>query len=437
MTISTAQVQERLAKLIDPVAGIDYVSGKMLKGVETDDAGGVTVKVELGYPARFAAQSVKATVEATLKELGIENPVAEVTQNIIAHKVQGTQRVMPGVKNIIAVSSGKGGVGKSTVAANLALALAYEGARVGVLDADVYGPSQPTMLGVHGSPMTVDGKTMEPLESLGLQVNSVGFMVDEDQPMIWRGPMASGALTQLLTLTNWRDLDYLIVDMPPGTGDIQLTLSQSSPLTGAVVVTTPQDIALIDAKKGLKMFEKVNVPLLGIVENMSVFICPCCGEVTHIFGEGGAKRMSEQCGVPMLGELPLSADGRSRAGKRCSQDVPCNCNEDCRLYCKTRQGLHGPHADHLGEKRLKHLSGANENARGCNRAARAFLSLKGGTQRGMPIQVLIVKGRCFNAEDLVQLRRSRRVLQEHPFFREDIVASSESGQRALVEPRQN
>ena len=294
MTISTAQVQERLAKLIDPVAGIDYVSGKMLKGVETDDAGGVTVKIELGYPARFAAQSVKATVEAALKELGIENPVAEVTQNIIAHKVQGTQRVMPGVKNIIAVSSGKGGVGKSTVAANLALALAYEGARVGVLDADVYGPSQPTMLGVHGSPMTVDGKTMEPLESLGLQVNSVGFMVDEDQPMIWRGPMASGALTQLLTLTNWRDLDYLIVDMPPGTGDIQLTLSQSSPLTGAVVVTTPQDIALIDA-------------------NMSVFICPCCGEVTHIFGEGGAKRMSEQYGVPMLGELPLSPAIREAA----------------------------------------------------------------------------------------------------------------------------
>ena len=327
--------------------------GKMLKGVETDDAGGVTVKVELGYPARFAAQSVKATVEATLKELGIENPVAEVTQNIIAHKVQGTQRVMPGVKNIIAVSSGKGGVGKSTVAANLALALAYEGARVGVLDADVYGPSQPTMLGVHGSPMTVDGKTMEPLESLGLQVNSVGFMVDEDQPMIWRGPMASGALTQLLTLTNWRDLDYLIVDMPPGTGDIQLTLSQSSPLTGAVVVTTPQDIALIDAKKGLKMFEKVNVPLLGIVENMSVFICPCCGEVTHIFGEGGAKRMSEQYGVPMLGELPLSPAIREAAdsGRPTVAAEPESAAAKMyraiamkirRLYCKTRQGLHGP-----------------------------------------------------------------------------------------------
>ena len=321
MTISTAQVQERLAKLIDPVAGIDYVSGKMLKGVETDDAGGVTVKIELGYPARFAAQSVKATVEAALKELGIENPVAEVTQNIIAHKVQGTQRVMPGVKNIIAVSSGKGGVGKSTVAANLALALAYEGARVGVLDADVYGPSQPTMLGVHGSPMTVDGKTMEPLESLGLQVNSVGFMVDEDQPMIWRGPMASGALTQLLTLTNWRDLDYLIVDMPPGTGDIQLTLSQSSPLTGAVVVTTPQDIALIDAKKGLKMFEKVNVPLLGIVENMSYFKCPDCGNVHYIYGKSHVDEKAAEHGIDTVAKLPMDPQVAAKVDAGCAEDL--------------------------------------------------------------------------------------------------------------------
>lgn len=313
MTISTAQVQEHLSHLIDPVIGADYVSTRMLKAVETDAEGGVTVRIELGYPCRFTADSVRAAVEASVRELGVERVTAEVTQNIIAHKVQGTQRVMPGVKNIIAVSSGKGGVGKSTVAANLALALAHEGARVGVLDADVYGPSQPTMLGVHGSPMTVDGKTMEPLESLGLQVNSVGFMVDEDEPMIWRGPLAAGALTQLLTLTNWKDLDYLVVDMPPGTGDIQLTLSQSSPVTGAVVVTTPQDIALIDAKKGLKMFEKVNVPLLGIIENMSLFICPCCGEVTHIFGEGGAKRMSEQYGVPLLGELPLNPAIREAA----------------------------------------------------------------------------------------------------------------------------
>ncbi|KAB7650558.1 iron-sulfur cluster carrier protein ApbC [Sutterella faecalis] len=313
MTISTSQVEERLSKLIDPVVGTDYVSARMLKGIETDDKGGVVVHIELGYPARFAIESVKAAVESAVKELGAETVRADVKQNIIAHKVQGTQRVLPGVKNIIAVSSGKGGVGKSTVSANLALALSYEGAKVGVLDADVYGPSQPTMLGAHGQPMTVDGKTMEPLEAHGIQINSVGFMVDEDEPMIWRGPMASGALNQLLTLTNWHDLDYLIVDMPPGTGDIQLQLSQSSPLTGAVVVTTPQDIALIDAKKGLRMFEKVNVPLIGIIENMSVFICPCCGKVQHIFGEGGAKRMSETYGVPLLGELPLSADIREAA----------------------------------------------------------------------------------------------------------------------------
>ena len=290
MTISTSQVEERLSKLIDPVVGTDYVSARMLKGIETDDKGGVVVHIELGYPARFAIESVKAAVESAVKELGAEKVCADVKQNIIA------------------VSSGKGGVGKSTVSANLALALSYEGAKVGVLDADVYGPSQPTMLGAHGQPMTVDGKTMEPLEAHGLQINSVGFMVDEDEPMIWRGPMASGALNQLLTLTNWHDLDYLIVDMPPGTGDIQLQLSQSSPLTGAVVVTTPQDIALIDAKKGLRMFEKVNVPLIGIIENMSVFICPCCGKVQHIFGEGGAKRMGETYGVPLLGELPLSAE---------------------------------------------------------------------------------------------------------------------------------
>lgn len=317
MTISTTQVQERLSRLIDPVVGADYVSTRMLKGIETNDAGGVAVRIELGYPARFAADSVRAAVESAVKELGVADVTVDVKQNIIAHKVQGTQRVMPGVKNIIAVSSGKGGVGKSTVSANLALALAHEGARVGVLDADVYGPSQPTMLGAHGQPMTVDGKTMEPLVAHGLEINSIGFMVDEDEPMIWRGPMASGALNQLLTLTNWHDLDYLIVDMPPGTGDIQLQLSQSAPLTGAVVVTTPQDIALIDAKKGLRMFEKVNVPILGIVENMSVFICPCCGKVDHIFGEGGAKRMCAQYGVPLLGELPLSADIRSAADGGC------------------------------------------------------------------------------------------------------------------------
>ena len=313
MTISTEEVKARLAQLVDPVTGTDYVSSRMLQGVETDQQGGVVVRVTLGYPAKYRAQAVGEAIGEALDGLGASSVKVEVTQDIIAHKVQGTLRVMPGVKNIIAVSSGKGGVGKSTVAANLALALSHEGARVGVLDADVYGPSQPTMLGAHGAPMTADGTTMEPLESHGLQINSVGFMVGEDEPMIWRGPMAAGALEQLLKLTNWHDLDYLVVDMPPGTGDIQLTLSQSVPITGAVVVTTPQDIALIDAKKGLRMFEKVNVPILGIVENMSVFICPHCGEVTHIFGEGGADRMSEQYGVLVLGHLPLSAQIREEA----------------------------------------------------------------------------------------------------------------------------
>lgn len=313
MTISTAEIQDCLKGLMDPVLQTDYVSAKAVKSVETTATGGVKVKVALGYPARSYIEPVKAQITEALRAKGIEDVDVEVTQDIIAHKVQGTLRVLPGVKNIIAISSGKGGVGKSTVSANIALALAHEGARVGVLDADVYGPSQPTMLGASGTPMSADGQTMEPLESHGLQISSVGFMVDEDEPMIWRGPMAAGALEQLLKLTNWKDLDYLIVDMPPGTGDIQLTLSQSVPITGAVVVTTPQDIALIDAKKGLKMFEKVNVPILGVVENMSVFVCPHCGGVEHIFGEGGAKEMSEQYDVPMLGDLPLSPKIRFQA----------------------------------------------------------------------------------------------------------------------------
>ena len=306
MTISTEAIKSALSALIDPVTGTDYVSGKMFKSAETDENGNVKVFIELGYPAKHRAEAVGQAVGEAVRAAGAASVEVSVTQNIIAHKVQGTLRVMPGVKNIIAVSSGKGGVGKSTVSANLALALAHEGARVGVLDADIYGPSQPKMLGASGQPVSADGKTMEPMESLGLQINSIGFMIEEDDPMIWRGPMAAGALQQLITQTNWHDLDYLIVDMPPGTGDIQLTLSQQVPLTGAVVVTTPQDIALIDAKKGLRMFQKVNVPILGIIENMSVFICPHCGEVEHIFGEGGAKRMSEQYGVPLLGELPLS-----------------------------------------------------------------------------------------------------------------------------------
>ena len=267
---------------------------------------GIALKDKTEKAQKSWAQKVGEAVGEALKQAGAATVEVSVRQEIIGHKVQGTTKALPNVKNIIAVSSGKGGVGKSTVSANLALALSLEGARVGVLDADIYGPSQPTMLGAHGQPLSSDGKMMEPLVSHGLEINSIGFMVSEDEPMIWRGPLAAGALTQLLNQTNWHDLDYLIIDMPPGTGDIQLTLSQSVPITGAVVVTTPQDIALIDAKKGLRMFQKVNVPILGIVENMSVFICPKCGEQHHIFGEGGAKRMCEQYGVPLLGELPLS-----------------------------------------------------------------------------------------------------------------------------------
>lgn len=304
--ITENEARAVLAQQKEPVTGADYVSGKMLESLTVNEAGDVTVSIRLGYPAKSTAQSVGEAVGEALKAAGAASVEVNVRQEIIGHKVQGTTKALPNVKNIIAVSSGKGGVGKSTVSANLALALSLEGARVGVLDADIYGPSQPTMLGAHGQPMSADGKMMEPLTSHGLEINSIGFMVSEDEPMIWRGPLAAGALQQLLNQTNWHDLDYLIIDMPPGTGDIQLTLSQSVPITGAVVVTTPQDIALIDAKKGLRMFQKVNVPILGIVENMSVFICPKCGEAHHIFGEGGAARMCEQYGVPLLGELPLS-----------------------------------------------------------------------------------------------------------------------------------
>jgi ATP-binding protein involved in chromosome partitioning len=238
---------------------------------------------------------------------------AHLTSRITAHAVQRGVQLLPGVKNIVAVASGKGGVGKSTMAVNLALALAAEGASVGVLDADIYGPSQPMMLGIEGRPESADGKTMEPLENYGVQVMSIGFLVAADEAMIWRGPMATQALEQLLRQTNWKDLDYLVVDMPPGTGDIQLTLSQRVPMTGAVIVTTPQDIALLDARKGIKMFEKVGVPILGIVENMAVHVCSNCGKAEHIFGEGGGQRMAAEYGMDYLGALPLDIRIREQA----------------------------------------------------------------------------------------------------------------------------
>jgi ATP-binding protein involved in chromosome partitioning len=244
---------------------------------------------------------------------GVTQASVNVYSKIVSHSVQRGVKLVPGIKNIIAVASGKGGVGKSTTAANLALALAAEGAKVGLLDADIYGPSQPMMLGIDRRPESEDGKTMEPLENHGVQVMSIGFLVDQDEAMIWRGPMATQALEQLLRQTNWKDLDYLIVDMPPGTGDIQLTLSQRVPMTGAVIVTTPQDIALLDAKKGIKMFEKVGVPILGIVENMAVHVCSNCGHVEHIFGADGGRKMAEQYNMDYLGALPLDINIRLQA----------------------------------------------------------------------------------------------------------------------------
>jgi ATP-binding protein involved in chromosome partitioning len=244
---------------------------------------------------------------------GVKNVSTNVTMNIVAHTVQRGVKLMPNVKNIIAISSGKGGVGKSTTAVNLALALAAEGATVGILDADIYGPSQPMMLGITGRPESIAENTIEPMEGHGLQASSIGFLIDPDSPMVWRGPMVTSALEQLLRQTNWRDVDYLIVDMPPGTGDIQLTLSQKVPVTGAVIVTTPQDIALLDARKGLKMFEKVGIPIIGVVENMSIYICPNCDHQEHIFGQGGGQKMCNDYGVDFLGSLPLNLSIREQA----------------------------------------------------------------------------------------------------------------------------
>ena len=311
--LQEASLLERLRTVIDPQTGQDFVSTRQLKNLRIEGRD-VSFDVELGYPARSQVAALRKALIAAVKSAGdVENVSVNVGWKIVAHAVQRGVQLLPRVKNIIAVASGKGGVGKSTTTANLALALAAEGARVGILDADIYGPSQPMMMGIQGRPESADGKTMEPLENHGVQVMSIGFLVDDDQAMIWRGPMATQALEQLLRQTNWADLDYLLVDMPPGTGDIALTMSQRVPITGAVIVTTPQDIALIDAKKGLTMFEKVGVPVLGIVENMAVFCCPNCGHSEAIFGEGGGRRMAEQYGVDYLGALPLTTRIRQQA----------------------------------------------------------------------------------------------------------------------------
>jgi ATP-binding protein involved in chromosome partitioning len=313
MAVTEQAVMAAIAGVIDPNTGRDFVSSKSIKNFTLTD-GDVAFEVELGYPAKSQIPGFrKALIAAAKGVAGVDNVSVNVVSRIVAHSVQRGVQLLPKVKNIVAVASGKGGVGKSTTAVNLALALAAEGASVGLLDADIYGPSVPMMMGIDGRPESEDGQTMQPLENFGVQVMSIGFLVAHDEAMIWRGPMATQALEQLLRQTNWRELDDQIVDMPPGTGDIQLTLSQRVPMTGAVVVTTPQDIALLDAKKGIKMFEKVGVPILGIVENMAVHVCSNCGHVEHIFGADGGRRMAEDYKMDYLGALPLNMQIRLQA----------------------------------------------------------------------------------------------------------------------------
>jgi ATP-binding protein involved in chromosome partitioning len=306
MAVTTEAVREALHDLVDPNTRKDYVSTRSARNIRVEDAD-VSLDIELGYPAKTQLDGIRRAVIARLRSIpGIGNISVNVTVKVVAHTVQRGLKPLPGVKNIIAVASGKGGVGKSTTAVNLALALAQEGATVGLLDADIYGPSQPQMLGLVGQrPESQDGVSMDPLRAHGLQAMSIGFMIDIDSPMVWRGPMVTQALEQLLKQTNWQDVDYLVVDMPPGTGDTQLTLAQKVPVTGAVIVTTPQDIALIDARKGLKMFEKVGIPILGLVENMSIHICSKCGHEEHIFGQGGGEQMCKDYETELLGCLPL------------------------------------------------------------------------------------------------------------------------------------
>ncbi|MEY2890143.1 MAG: iron-sulfur cluster carrier protein ApbC [Pseudomonadota bacterium] len=313
MPVTESALLQALQTVIDPNTGSDFVSTRQLKNLRIDGAE-VSFDVVLGYPGKSQFAALRTALsEAARSVPGVAGVHAKLSSQVVAHAVQRGVALLPKVKNIIAVASGKGGVGKSTTAVNLALALAAEGATVGLLDADIYGPSQPMMMGISGQPESADGKTMEPMRNHGVEVMSIGFLVDAANPMIWRGPMATQALEQLLRQTNWGDLDYLIVDMPPGTGDIQLTLSQKVPLTGAVIVTTPQDIALLDARKGLKMFEKVGVPILGIVENMAVHVCTNCGHVEHIFGADGGKKMAAEYGVDYLGALPLNLSIRESA----------------------------------------------------------------------------------------------------------------------------
>ena len=300
----TARLTGALEGLPEPISGLLLAPPGAHWEVRV--AGGeCRVGLSLGWPGAGSAAALRARVETVVVAQGLALADFRVGSRIAAHAVQPGLSPLPRVRNVIAVGSGKGGVGKSTTAVNLALALQRLGARVGILDADVYGPSVPAMLGLSGRPESPDDKSIEPLRAFGVEAMSIGLLVDQDTPMIWRGPMATSALTQLFADTRWGDLDYLLVDLPPGTGDIQLTLAQKIPVAGAVIVTTPQEIATLDARKALKMFEKVKVPVLGIVENMAVHVCSNCGHAEHLFGQGGGEAMAAQYGVPLLGSLPL------------------------------------------------------------------------------------------------------------------------------------
>ena len=307
MTMTRDDIEGQLKKVIDPNTGLDLVTGKNIENI-TMDGNTVNISIALGYPAKGFIPELTEMIRKVIPDAEVQ-----VTSNVVAHEVQEGVKPLRGVKNIIAVASGKGGVGKSTMSVNLALALSAEGAKVGILDADIYGPSQPRMLGISGKPESRDGKTLEPMSSYNIQAMSIGFLVDEESPMIWRGPMVTQALEQLLKDTQWDDLDYLIIDMPPGTGDVQLTLAQKVPVSGSVIVTTPQDIALLDARKAYKMFDKVEIPVLGVVENMSTHICSECGHEELIFGAGGGQAMASDYGTDFLGDVPLDRSIREGA----------------------------------------------------------------------------------------------------------------------------
>ncbi|HEX6929483.1 MAG TPA: iron-sulfur cluster carrier protein ApbC [Gammaproteobacteria bacterium] len=306
MPLSRENVEQALGRWIEPALGIALPAAGALREIAVSGKR-VSLTVSFDFPAGRYRGELAAALEQFLSDACGETVEVDVALDwrVASATVQCGLQPFAGISNIVAVASGKGGVGKSTTAANLALALAQEGAAVGILDADIYGPSQPRMLGLSGRPVSHDGKTMEPMEAHGVKCMSIGFLVEEDQPMVWRGPMVTQALTQLLNETNWGELDYLVVDMPPGTGDTQLTLSQRVPLAGAVIVTTPQDIALLDARRGLQMFRKVNVNVLGLVENMSTHVCSNCGHEEHIFGVGGGEKMAAEYGARLLGSLPL------------------------------------------------------------------------------------------------------------------------------------